>query len=59
MKKMKSMKWTRIIINMPSSELDQAAAIAEMITPAGFQIDDYSDLIEFTDMVDEEDWASG
>lgn len=40
------MKWTELKITIPCEKVDEAAAIAQIIVPHGFYIEDYSNLEE-------------
>ena len=54
------MEWTEIIISVPRENLETAEAIAHMIVPYGFYVEDYASLIEevmeiaHIDLIDEE-----
>ena len=54
------MEWTEIIISIPRENLETAEAIAHMIVPYGFYVEDYASLIEevmeiaHIDLIDEE-----
>ena len=53
------MDWTDLQILIPVARIDEAAAIAQMVVPYGFQIEDYSDMLEMVpeiahiDLIDE------
>lgn len=54
------MDWTEINIEISAAQVDEAAAIAQMVVPYGIYIEDYSDLrteapkIAHIDLIDEE-----
>ena len=54
------MDWTEINIEISADQVDEAAAIAQMVVPYGIYIEDYSDLrteapkIAHIDLIDEE-----
>ena len=54
------MDWTEILIEVPASDIDAAAAIANMTVPYGIYIEDYSELedevmqIAHIDLIDED-----
>ena len=54
------MEWTEIIISIPRDGLETAEAIAHMIVPYGFYVEDYASLVEevmeiaHIDLIDEE-----
>ena len=54
------MDWTDLQIIVPTRKTDEAAAIAQMASPGGIQIEDYSDMLEMVpeiahiDLIDEE-----
>ena len=54
------MEWTEIIISIPRENLETAEAIAHMIVPYGFYVEDYATLLEevmeitHMDLIDEE-----
>ena len=54
------MDWTDLAITVPVENIDEAAAVAQMVAGAGIYIEDYSDLEEKTleiahiDLIDEE-----
>lgn len=54
------MEWTEIIISIPREGLETAEAIAHMIVPYGFYVEDYASLVEevmeiaHIDLIDEE-----
>ncbi len=54
------MEWTEIIISVPRENLETAEAIAHMIVPYGFYVEDYASLMEevmeiaHIDLIDEE-----
>lgn len=54
------MDWTEILIEVPSSDIDAASAIANMTVPYGIYIEDYSELedevmqIAHIDLIDED-----
>lgn len=54
------MEWTEIIISIPREKLESAEAIAHMIVPYGFYVEDYASLVEevmeiaHIDLIDED-----
>ncbi len=54
------MEWTEIIISIPREKLETAEAIAHMIVPYGFYVEDYASLVEevmeiaHIDLIDED-----